>query len=223
MDLTLTSAVSHTPWDALRRSWVIAIRREFPGIKVVSDYNRAGCWPTARRAWKVAGRGTHHMVLADDMLPVRSCHAMLMAAIAANPEACLCLFTMRGCAREAVEAGKHWAITPDGVWGGATVMPTAWIHEWLEWDRKHLKHDYIHDDTHIAIWLAEKGYPVWHLAPSIVEHVGAAYGLHPNRNRVAAVLAKDGEVIDWTAGLKDPIKGSRGDRVDAPDAWIIPR
>ena len=221
-DIRLTVAVSHTPWDAQRRGWVYDIRREFREAKVVEDTLRKGYWNTVRRAWNLAGRGTHHLVLADDMVPPRGANEQLIGAIEAKPDACLCLFTMRRCTREAVEQGKHWAVTPDGVWGGAILMPTSWVTEWLAWDRANVRPDYGHDDVRIALWLVATKRKVWHTAPSLVEHVGAAFGLHPNKNRIASVMMRPNEQIDWKQGLTDPLVDPHRTRsVEAKEKWQL--
>jgi len=160
------------------------------------------------------------MVMADDMLPVPSCRRLLLGALEAKPDVCLSPFCMKRCTLEAVAAGKHWATSPDAVYGGATVLPTAWVAEWLSWDRAHLKPDYPHDDVRLAIWLVQTGRCVWYTAPSLFEHAGAAVGLHPNRNRVATILA-DGAPIDWARGLTDPVHSPGKGRSLDPKAWKV--
>jgi len=221
MPISLSINIVHNPAEAIRRSWVMDIRREFPEARVVSDYAHHGCWPTCRRAWKMAG-GTHHLALADDMVPPKGARDVLLSALTARPDACICLFTMRRCTVDALAVSKHWAVTPDGVWGGAVVLPTPWVSEWLTWDAGHVRPDYPHDDVRMALWLVKCGREVWHTAPSLFEHVGASYGLHPNSKRVASALLQPGEVIDWSKGLRDPLRDWKKTRsMEAPATWRI--
>jgi Acetyltransferase (GNAT) family len=213
--VSLSVNIVHVPWDAQRRAWVAQQREALQGlpVAVIEDTERQGLWPTQRRAWLHGlETGTSHvMALADDMLPVDDFVPRVLAALQALEDHKLsvpvCLFSMRGTVRVATEQGKAWTASPDGIWGGAGIVPRTLLADWLPWVDQHVRPDYPWDDRRLTFYLRAHGRGrIWQTVPCLLEHAGAStstLGLN-NRRRVASRLAQPGEAIDWTAGITTP-------------------
>ena len=213
----LAYATTWVPGVELRDRVVARQRALLPSIEVLRDPEREGVWPTTRRAYErlavFAPPGTTHvLVLQDDMLPCDDFDAHLTAAVEQVPSSPVVLFTMRKVVVEAKEAGKRWAVTADGVWGGCTVLLLDWVRPFLDWVGLCVRPSYKSADRRLGAWLYWTGRtPVWHTAPPLLQHVGAGESLIGNSNsrRVSStfVLSPPGP-FDWTQGLSDPEKGA---------------
>ena len=48
------------------------------------------------------------------------------------------------------------------------------IADFLSWEQKHIRPDFKHDDSRLAMYLVEKKIPAMCPMPSLVEHIGAS-------------------------------------------------
>lgn len=206
--LSLSATIMHAPWATERRSWVRNMKHQLRDIRmnVVEDHDRAGIWPTAQKAWRSA-RGSHHLVLQDD---VELCDGFVQHAtdaIKANPDAAISFFMFAGKAHtQAREAGLSWVIAEGHITAQALCLPSAWITPWLTWCRDRMRMDFRHDDVRLQLWLYEQGKPIWFTVPCLVEHLGdktSIAGNHPPLARVAPWYEKQLAPVDWTRGLGD--------------------
>lgn len=228
--IRLAVAVTHVPWVAERRQMVIRQRARIPDLAVIKDTARAGVWPTTRRAYlhlvSRAPDATHHLVLQDDFLPAMPFLSLVAGALAVKPDVPVALFTMRQVINQARDADSSWAVSPEGLWGGSTVIPAAWSAEFLAWERAHIDPDYVHDDRRLVVFLHHTGrLPVWHTVPSLLQHTDAPSALgHAWRMfgqpRQATWFERQPDPIDWTRGADAPVKGAGS--FDFTPEWYRP-
>lgn len=133
------------------------------------------------------------------MLPCPNFLSLLNGAVEARPDSMICFFSMRGVLLEAKDQGLSWIETENGLWGGAMVMPTDYIPQWLKWERANVKPDYPWDDTRMKLWAEHAVIPRFITAPSLAQHEGAAVSLvgNANRRRVSPWVS-DGSPVDWS-------------------------
>lgn len=202
--ISLSVAISHVDRDSHRRVWVARARRRLSPIEatVVLDTERS-LWHTCRRAYAEAAASTasHHLVLADDMMPCLQFPELLLAALTERPDEIVTLFSMRRCIGDALARNLAWVETSDCSFGGAVVMPTPVVREFLDWELEHVAAEEHHDDTRIAAFAEATGRSIFLTAPSLVEHMAPARSLvgQSNSRRVAFAYS-DGSPIDWATG-----------------------
>lgn len=212
---SLRVAITHVPGQPIRDETVATQLDLMPDAIVVTDPDREGVWPTTVRAYEAildnAGDATHALVLQDDMLPCRSFVANTHAAIEAVPDRAIQLFSMRKGVQEAAARGDRWVRTVDGVWGGSTVIPIAWVRPFLRWCERLIRRDFKHDDSRLYAYIVlESLGRVWHTCPPLLQHVGASDSLlgQNNRNRVSTAWDRDLPLLDWTVAGTPPLIGS---------------
>lgn len=201
MDIGITFAAAHCPWDEQRRQHLIDIKaRLAPGHLIVATDepppNNRGCWGTQRLAIAEAieqgnrDGSTHICSLSDDMMPAIGFHAAVNAAVSYKPNDLLSLFSMREGPKVCRKQGLAWVRSWDGLWGGSIVMPIGWATRMLEWaDRRVMKNCPDWDDYRILYYAnTVESLPMWITTPSLLEHVGAKDSVipgHSNARRVA--------------------------------------
>lgn len=217
MEVRLSVAVMHAAFDERRRGHLANLLRSIPDrvrqtthFEVVKDATRAGRWPTARRAWMLAGRGrsTHHLVLQDDVLAGPDFLAGLKAAIAVKPDVPVAPYLARRVVIEACAAGKSWARLASWCQGQALVLPVAMVPEFLSWERASIDPEYQVYDSRLGLWMLQKKLQIWATCPSLVQHAAPGESLigYSNRRRVAAVFigGRSALEVDWSKGAEDP-------------------
>jgi hypothetical protein len=225
MDVRLAICLWHAPFDAARRADRIKIERALGGqaalaaagvaYRVSPDPIGVGCW----RSWRAAAQkslggspeATHHLVLADDMLPCRAFLPAVVAALAAVPEHPVNLFSMRRSQERARDAGQHWVVSPDGIWGGSVVLPTPFLRGFFAWEPRHCRPGYKWEDVRLRCYAKAVGLAVFQTAPALLQHLRPDTSLvgNQNRTRVARWWVDDGSVaaIDWAVPprpIRDP-------------------
>lgn len=183
-------------------SWIAKLTVDF---QVVSDWWRHGPWPTARRCWElgVQSGASHHIVLQDD---ITVCDDFLLTAhelIRAKPDVVMGLYANRKICEEAKEQDARWASIPDGTWGQGILMPTNKISDFLMWEGRHIKQEFKHDDSRVALWAVHTGQQVLCPQPSLINHAAPDKSLvgHSRSTRVARWFQKKSPLpLDWAEG-----------------------
>lgn len=214
---SISYVCTHAPWSPERRATVLDLKRQIPGLVVVEDYDRAGVWPTSRRAWKLATGDGHTCVLQDDVIPCGSFVHTVEALVDARPDHCIYLYCPRKAADDALRAQGRWLRVRDPLGSLGVVMPNEMAQRWLQW----LSDVGFEDDWHrsydvrLKLWLMEHQIEAWCPVPSVVEHACPTSSLlsghnHPRRVARQFVGAHvDGATVDWSAGIDDaPVTGS---------------
>lgn len=226
MTIKLSVTVMSASFDSERRLSVETLIREV-GVnwianltidwQVISDWRGDGPWPTAKRCWRhgIEQLGTHHMILQDD---ITVCDDFLLGVhevIRAYPESPICLYANRKICEKAKESDARWVRIPDGIWGPAVILPHPLIIPFLEWEHKHIKPEFKHDDSRLALWCVETGNKVMCPQPSLVQHKAAQKSLlgqsHPSK--VARWFEKETPLRrDWQNGavINGPNNIARG-------------
>lgn len=219
----LAISVWHAPWDAKRRANLAQIQARLspwiiksPGAswgdayrviwKVANDTQHSG-WHTFRRAVinGILTNSTHVLILADDMLPCQGFLQLAQAAIACHPESPMCFFSMRGSQLRAQERGCHWVISPEGWWGGASLLPTQMWEDFLAWERANIDPAYKSSDRRVSLFCMQRKLDIWQTVPSLLQHMDPStslYGHAGNARRVAALYPEGPIEIDWAGGAQ---------------------
>lgn len=184
-------------------------------VKVILDREGRGPWPTARRAWEALAEGLHDwgIVIQDDVtlcrrFPDVAAEALsaVEAAIGAAPVSFYC---PRAIVRVARAAGVSWIWSRDGAWGVAMALPRALIVPFLDWVEDHVRPEFPHDDTRLALWARAHDLPILDSVPSLVDHagIGVQSGAgrsvmrHYDPRRVATWYDPAPSGVDWYQGL----------------------
>jgi len=150
-------------------------------VRVVPDPDPSGPpspLRTAKRAWAaVADGATHHLVLQDDMIPIRGFAGHLVRAIAARPEHGISL-SVQGTSprnaylvRRAALAGHAWAPTSIVEWTptNGLVLPATDARD-LAVYLADIPDGLKDDDNFVTPFCAERGLPVLVTVPNLIEH-----------------------------------------------------
>lgn len=194
-------------------------------FQIISDWRKDGAWPTAKRCWEHGRRinGTHHLILQDDITVCDDFLFGVHEAIRAYPESPISFYASRKICEEAKQKDARWCKIPDGTWGPAMLLPTNLITNFLEWEVKHIKPAFKHDDTRLAMWCVDRGIFVMCPMPSFVQHMAASKSLlgqsHPSK--VARWFEKQSPLNrDWAGG--EVLIGSKGLAASYYDYYITP-
>lgn len=214
----LTADVVLAPWDERRVSNIATY--DIPGLNVIPDMERQGCWPTVRRAWVngMNAGGTHHLVLTDDAILPKGFWLAVNKAISMFPESPISLFTvMRG----ATAVTGHWGVTW-GVTGVANILPTYMIGPWLTWDEKHVRSGCPHDDVRMSAWTMAQEIPVMVPLPCLASHGELPSVVKHTLGKVhsqASVFQDDVTGVDWSKGADSP--SLIGMSISSPRKWLV--
>lgn len=199
----ISVAILHVPC-AGRDANVADLVRRLPSdwsVTVVEDPERAGCWPTARRAWAAwTLDSTHHLVLSDDAVLCDHFAELLLSAIDARPAAVMSLSTRaRRPVDDAVLARRAWLHSDDAVFGQAILMPTQHVAEMLEWVEAYVRPSYEHDDGRVGMWARATRRGIYTPVPQLVRHMeGPSLMGHPAARGIGTPLwAADRRDVDW--------------------------
>ena len=210
--MILTAATPHAPWAPERRSTVARMQSEAdaagvqltvctdpPEQSAINPLYRSG-WPNTRRAWE-AGRdaGTHHLVMEDDVYLADHFFDAVRSAVDVLPDNAISFYCNYVAAKgidTAVARGDHWATTPGPcMWGQALLIPSAWIDDYLAFDRRWFDDAYKMPDTRFGLWNYDRHRLIWVSVPSIVEH-GDAPSLCRHYEGTVAGRGKHGYLVD---------------------------
>lgn len=230
MDIRISFAIAHCPWDAERRSNVEQmLERLAPGTAIVTcddpPPDNKGPWPTYRRAFLnaiEAGRevgATHVCTFSDDMLPSVGFHEAVHQAVARRPRGVVELFSMRHGPEWCRQSGFAWVRGKDGLWGGTIVFPIDWMERLIDWaDRRILPNCILWDDYLYQYYLRKiEQIELWVTAPSLLQHMSPSSTMiagHNQKNRVATWYAEEAPPPEhWDRGWFDEGGG------DGSNSW----
>ena len=217
--IKISIAVMHCPTTGRRRFnverfifefGVHNIQHKVVDFQVFSDWYEKGAWWNARRCWMwgLSTGCTHHLVIQDDIQTCENFIDTLKHCIETYPEYPLGLYANRKICEQARKKDIRWVQIPDGVWGQAIVLPQSMIADFLSWEKKHVRPDFKHDDSRLAMYLVEKKIPAMCPMPSLVEHIGASHSIvgQSNKNKVARWFVAKKDYLEYNWGQKDYLK-----------------
>jgi hypothetical protein len=186
-----------------RRANVLRTQRQLPRSEVFVDHERAGPWPTARRAWLGLLRTGKPWccLIQDDVTLAGGFHSSLTEALGVLPRTAevVAPYSNRKFT-EKLPTGSFARIR-DGVWGVCTVFRRDALAEFLKWEVTHVRPEFKHDDSRVAIWMIETGRESWCMVPSIVQHLDgkSIAGNNPPQARQARRFVDPCHWIRWSA------------------------
>ena len=194
----------------LNPEWIGKLCTDF---QIIQDWRKEGPWPTARRCWDhgLVQDSTHHLILQDD---IEVCDDFLLGiheAIRAYDNSPISFYASRKICEEARDKDARWVKIPDGTWGPAILLPKKMISDFLEWEVNHIKPDFKHDDTRLAMWCVETGNDVMCPMPSFVQYMAAQKSLLGQSHPSKVARWYDGKsplTRDWVSG--EVLVGQKG-------------
>lgn len=214
----LTADVVLAPWDERRITNIETY--DIPGLGVVPDVARQGCWPTVRRAWLngLTQESTHHLVLTDDLTLPKGFWLAANKAITLFPESPISLFTVMKGARA---ARGHWCVSW-GFTGAANILPTHMIGPFLQWEERNVRSGCPHDDIRLTAWATDQRIPVLTPVPCLVNHGTLPSVVKDTVGKLhseASVYQDDVTGVDWNEGADEPY--FIGVSVASPAKWLL--
>ena len=221
MKYKLSVSVMCAPFDEFRRENVEQMIKDI-GVweiqnmtchfNIIQDWHKRGVWETAKLAWMDSfGKGsTHHLVLQDDVKVCKNFIDTVYSLIKAKPNDPMCFYANRKVCEKAKEEDARWVSIPDGIWGQAVLLPVDMVQDFLMWEIEHIRPDFKHDDSRLAMYCVKKKTPVMCPMPSIVEHNGATRSVlgQSNKNKVARWFIGDNNSLDYDWKTGKVIKGA---------------
>lgn len=195
MRAPLVSVAIQTHRD--RAEMALALRRCLGGqAELVFDPDPDG-YPAAWRSYRAAleltpSWATHRLILQDDVLVCDHFLRGVQQAVAAQPEAVICLFVSGqlihrvGVLQRALADGHPWVVLDQRTWlpAVATLWPRHHADELPAWyDRQDYPTDFLADDEIIGRYLNALGESALATVPSLVEHPDTVPSLVDAQNR----------------------------------------
>lgn len=182
------------------------LRKDIPAVATWDTLKGARgnphMWINARNAWTCYDKNaTHHVHLADDVLLCPDFVAGIYKVIEAYPDQLINLFvTKRPAIQTALKQNIHWMRCWGLCWGAGSLMPVTLINEFLDWEHRHVRPLYPHDDGRLSMWAQLTNRYIWLPVPMLIEHVGGLHstlGHNHGEKKAAAFLTTSPLEIDW--------------------------
>lgn len=214
--------IVHAPNSAARRRMLARLLyrlgadpiQDGAGIHVEEDTTGQGCWRTVRKGYIASGlhlKGATHVVhLADDMWPCSDFWEHVNRIVELLPDHPVNLFHIGTKAKPCLATGSHWFVSASGVWGGTMLLPVRIVRDFVPWEARYCDQRLLadRDDSRLGIYLKLHRETVWTTVPSLVQHIASTDSLmgHNSRRAVSRVFYQTAGPIDWTQGLRNPIR-----------------
>lgn len=176
-----------TPGNKERDGWAQAIYDSLANelhMDTHTDPDRNGLIWNARRAWRCAAQAaefSHHLYIADDMMPVNGAPSMLRRLVEIEPGRVIFPFNMRASvADRLMEQERYWSTGPGSIYGNVSLWPHHLMVEFSDWVESiaHLLPDwYHHDDGLMGLWFEQQPFEPLGIIPSLFSHIGAGQSL----------------------------------------------
>lgn len=226
-EVRLVVTLQYATWNAERRALAFLLERMLGGAQIISAETHAfirvpgekhgqGVWGIFERALSKAylvPEVTHILTLREDVIPCRDFLIAVKHAITAVPDEVLTFCSNRPVVAEARRLGHSWVLSPDGSWGGTTVLPVPLVGDFLRWNRKYVRPTYQAEDGRIDLFCLATGRFIWTSCPSLLYHNHAATSMKGHkwewRREPIWFIGMDRSPlrIDWTPP-SEPIYGS---------------
>ncbi|MCC2333039.1 hypothetical protein [Cellulomonas wangsupingiae] len=179
-DVALSTVVMHHPARADRVCALLSAVAPL-ATRVVVDPDPTGPpspLRTAKLAWAaVADGATHHLVLQDDIVPLRGFAAHVLNAVAGRPDAGVTLYAHwksphnAYLVRRAAVLGAPWARLCRVEWTPTLglVLPADEARALAEY-LSHLPDELLDDDDYVTPFCVERGLPVLATVPHLLDH-----------------------------------------------------
>lgn len=224
-DIRLSVAIMHHP---ARHERIPALLRACAPLapQVVIDPDPTGPpspLRTAKRAWAAVAEGaTHHLVLQDDVVPMRGFASHLRRVVAERPHDGIALFVHwksphnAYLVRRAAAAGAGWATLPPAEWTPTLglLLPSQDARALAAYLAR-LPDELLDDDDFVTPLCVKRGIRVLATVPHLVEHADepSLSGYDGERERYATVFDPDWVIPArrWTLEAPDRGLGGAGD------------
>lgn len=153
---------------------------------------------------------THLLVLQDDAVPCRDFALALSRAIRAKPWGALLPYCNNPQTEACLATERSWLALHGWGWGLGVCMPRALWLAFLDFNARAFLPGAqpFHDDSRVALFLAERGEPYWCTVPSLLQHGSekgeSLLGHNARVSKARHALGPDDSAlrIDWKTGNK---------------------
>jgi len=141
-------------------------------VSIVVDRNCDGIWETASRAWLSFDiSAQYHLVLQDDALLCDNFVKHLPSVIGSLPsDATVSFCDNFPVMNDVVRKNKHWLVISAVHNACALLQPVSQIKHFVEWNNRHVRPEYFHDDLRLDMYLKKHDKTCWHTLPQLVRH-----------------------------------------------------
>lgn len=192
-----------------RRLSQVALSRLAPLAVEVIDGTGLSLWRSMQAAW-LAGRGTHHIVMHDDIMPCEGFPELAEAFVRKHPATPISFLSPL-----AVTEPMNGAIATNTFpCGGALCLPSRLIVPFIAWCAQHIDPSWIMDDDRFALWCCATGRRILAPVPNLVQHFGVESVAVPGNKALVSASYRDAPgPIEWSSEVAivpgDPIAYTR--------------
>jgi len=150
-----------------------------PPDRIILDPEHEGCLATARRAWSVPARGTHVVVLSDDVELCVGFTDYSTRIARAHPDEIISLFPIQFSDRRSVSRYPRRSpyVETKSLSGAGIMMKAEYVEPCLAFWRE----ERTGDDTNIQAWAKTQGIQILTTLPAILDHIGLVSVHDPTR------------------------------------------
>jgi len=161
----LTIAMMHKP----DRPMHPALSKKILSDWYVDLHTEGSLWECARDAWLSGVRDKgHHLVIHDDIRPCIGFMCQVNQVLKVLPQAVISLWG----SRSEVIVPKPGAFYKYNTfsWGGALILPCAWIEPFIEFCNRNIDPAWPCDDTRLTLWCCETDRSIYVPVPNLIQH-----------------------------------------------------
>ena len=201
----MNAVMMHYPADQERVATFERVRAAYNGhVDVLVDYLGVGPVKMHRACWTVA-KGTHAIVLQDDLLPCRNLLQALDRIAEVLPNDPVCIYDMNISSLHTISRrGDVWRRMKCDNWGGSVMLPRSWISRILAWEKYAIVPQ--KDDAKVLSLYAQAHDRFFYHTSQLLQHIGAHSTLHHGRVYSPSPWfvgeTFDAMSIDWTRGVE---------------------
>lgn len=220
IDITISLAVSHTPWVPDRVESMARLREQLGTVKDDLGYMRdplppietyyectekapVHYWAETMHRWGAEKPSSHIVFLQDDITIAPNFYEALRAMVDTHPDDIIGLESVHPGAMSLARAGARGYTTSDGLIGVGYVFPRSVLIEKLAWQTYDVKSggvEAVTEDCLINMFAISSGRRIWHPCPTIIKHdtsLASTYGNDDHVYREPSVTWIDGDVCGW--------------------------
>ena len=233
--VTLSLAISHTPWVPDREQSMARLRHGLgieregsmelpPNLVAYREFtDRCPNWVWSGEMWRWAAEtsATHCLFLQDDDIVAPNFWRALDALLGVVPDEVISLYNGHPATMTLAREGARWYTTADGLVGQAYLFPRELLATFLDWRRFELRPksiDQIDEDSLVDVWAVHQGRRIWHPVVTVYEHdlsLPSSFGNDHHEYRGPAVTWSDRHVLGFeladlerSAWWREPFSGA---------------
>lgn len=231
--MTLSVAVTHTPWRPERVESMARLRRQVRGnctyYNEFTEKEPYWAWSDKMWKWSADTGATHCLFIQDDTLLAPKFFDILAAMLLNVPDKIIGLESPHPIGPDMAKAACRWYSSTDCVIGVGYVVPRHLLERFYIWKLTALRDGAtrgITEDSLLGVFAAVNNLPIYHPCPTIIDHdttLESNFGELGNNNhshRRPSVCWYHGDLYGWSLPEleapafwtpENPIRGASGE------------